>query len=152
MLPRGFCEMIGRLRERSSTMELVVEMPGLQSADWYSELLAAAPPQESVELSELRPPAGTLGANFVPRFKVLLTAVGVAADLAGIIGVALALHGGSATSCQVTLTSSSGSIEMTVPCTEEGSPALLTAVSKLVGDDPPSPVNVRIVPNPNPPR
>jgi hypothetical protein len=120
-------------------MEYIIELPALVSSDWFGELnrsLAGNTELANVQLSELRPPPGAVGARFVPTLKVV---VSTAAELATILTLLVALSGGPTNtppvqSCSVRLTNATENIEMTVPCQGPASQGVIDTVVQRAFD------------------
>lgn len=130
-------------------MELVIELRGLESPNWFEDLtrkMRANPDLANVQLFEVRPTPGALGASRKTKVKAHLSAKDVlstAAELAGIISLVVTLYTGSPTptqSCQVRFATDSTQVEMVVPCKEAASPEFVTtvtdALAKFSGETP----------------
>jgi hypothetical protein len=126
-------------------MEYIVELPAFVSLDWFGELtmkVAGNTELANVQLSELRPPPGAMGARFVPTLKVV---VSTAAELASILTLLVALSDRpthtppvaltpAVQSCSVRLTNATETVEMTVPCQGPASREVIDTVVQRAFD------------------
>lgn len=135
--------------EVSYLMELIIELRGLQSPNWFEDLtrrMGANPDLAHVQLFEVPQAPGTFGASRKAKVKAHFSAKDVlstAAELAGIISLVVTLYTGSATpsqSCQIRFATDSTQVEMVVPCKEAASPEFVTtvtdALAKFSGETP----------------
>jgi hypothetical protein len=129
-------------------MDAVFELNGLASGGWFDQLAQNLPEMGGVapgDLFEIRPPAGTMGAAWTPKFKARLeTAAQIAAVLSATVALYPAGFGGSTNQCRLTFADSSTHVEVVVPCDEADSPKFVTTIEGVVAKlrEPPSSITV----------
>lgn len=129
-------------------MDAVFKLNGLASGEWFDQLAHNLPEKGGVapgDLFEIRPPPGTMGASWTPKFKARLeTASQIAAVLSAIVALYPAAAGGSTDECKVIFTASSTHVEVIVPCDEANSPQFVTTIEGTVAKlgEPPSSITV----------
>src|ERR1700679_1968734 len=97
-------------------MDAVFELNGIASGGWFDRLTQKLPEMGGVapgDLFEIRPPAGTMGAAWTPKFKARLeTAAQIATVLSAVLALSPAVLGGSSDRCSFTFTDSSDHVEV----------------------------------------